>query len=589
MKNTIIKKAIACMTSLMAVSALSVSMASYAADTHTINTSPAVVISSTDGPASEVDIPINKDIVLFNVDGSPILSPNIIYSYEVTPADIRTDTPAKITTYSPEDLENEVDSAGKPTGRKVPKSGATATVVTVKKGILDAISTVGDNTETTNKKEATISFGGDDDAYKIDNTTIKNIDNKTKYDTNTEKKDTETVDLTKKVRNSMTITVNANKIYDPEYGEEGHTNAQVNGPGVYRYKIADVTSDATLAASGIQRKYADTENNHDKYVYLDVYTKYTYDNPESKNVTGLEVYGYVLLKDVQGSDNVSVTYTNTSADETLKVTGFDTESENTDKYNDQEVTMGNLTSDAYHTYNVEVSKKTDGDLADTQNNFPFKIELTNSKVTSRDDFYYVITKDGQEINARDTSLGEGKLADTECGVALAANGAWILDGIGSASDSSAASTNLQLQNGDKIVITGLPVGTSIKVTEKNNTADTYSVSATKLKEEKANLTETDPKTDALTLKGEKANNEEAAPTGESLSVAKDKTAEMKDALALTKTDEGQKIVFTNTLKDISVTGLLFNIAPFIFITAAGVVLITLFMRNKKKDNSDNMI
>ena len=542
MKNTIIKKAIACMTSLMAVSALSVSMASYAVDTPTINVSPANKLAEAQ---REVGIPINKDIVLFNVDGSQILSPNITYSYEVTPANISTETPAKITTYAPEDLD---------TDGKTPKNGAVPITVTVKKGILDAISTVGDNTETTNKRETTISFGGTNDIYENGTTTYYN-DNVTKHDTN--KESAETIDLTKKVRNSMTITVDANKIYDPEYGTTGHTNAQVNGPGVYRYKIEDVTTADTLTASGIERSYKDADNNHDKYVYLDVYTKYNTD----KN--GLVVYGYVLFKDVTNNDNVDITYVNTPADETLKVTGFDTESENKDKYNDQTCSKTELTSDAYHTYNVEVSKKTEGDLADTQHNFPFKIELTNSNtVTSRDDFYYQITKDGQVINARTNSLGEGKLANTEFGVALDANGKWTLDGNPSTSDSSAASANLRLQ--------------SIKVTETNDTADTYSVSATNLVQPTGNTT------DKLTLKN-------GAKTGEALSVAKDETAEMSAALEITKTDKGQKIEFTNTLKDISVTGLFLNIAPFIFITAAGVVLITLFMRNKKKDNSDNMI
>ena len=49
------------------------------------------------------------------------------------------------------------------------------------------------------------------------------------------------------------------------------------------------------------------------------------------------------------------------------------------------------------------------------------------------------------------------------------------------------------------------------------------------------------------------------------------------------------IVFTNTLRDISVTGLLFSIAPFAFITIAGIALLGLFMRNKKDEASENRI
>ena len=64
---------------------------------------------------------------------------------------------------------------------------------------------------------------------------------------------------------------------------------------------------------------------------------------------------------------------------------------------------------------------------------------------------------------------------------------------------------------------------------------------------------------------------------------------MNSVLTIQKTDKGDQIVVTNTLKDISVTGLLFNIAPFAFITAAGAALIGLFMKNKKKKGADNMI
>ena len=355
----------------------------------------------------------------------------------------------------------------------------------------------------------------------------------------------------------MTINVDANKIYDPQYGAAEHTNTQVNGPGVYRYKIEDVTTAETLTKSGITRSYANTNNNHDSYIYLDVYTKY------NANKNGLVIYGYVLLKDVENNDNVSITYNKDTQGETLKVTGFDTESENTEKYNEQTVAKANLTSDAYHTYNVEVSKKTAGDLADTQHNFPFKIELTNTNtVTSEDDFYYQITKDGTPQTEEITKLSTA--------------GAWTLDGV-------TASTNLQLRNGDKILITGLPVNTKIKVTETNDTDDTYSVSATKLTAEGTDVTKA-ADTEAITLK------DNTNATGTSLSVAKKTgTAAMDSELLLNKTNAGQKIVFTNTLKDISITGLLFNVAPFAFITVAGAALLGLFMKNKRNSESENKI
>ncbi len=532
MKKNMIQKAIASVTAILAVSAMTVPAAVSAVNTPTINKEPAVVIQT---PTDTAAIPVNKDIVLFNVDGSLILSPNITYSYDITPAAVST---ATITTYAPGDLKDDGIT---------PKDGTAAITVKVKPGVIGAITTANDNASTADVKEASISFGAEGDTNTNDNTT--------KHKSNKES-DT-TVILSNKVSSSMTINVDANKIYDTNGDGQ-----QDNGPGVYRYKIKDVTTDATLTASGIERKYQ-TDNNDT--IYLDVYTKYN----EQKN--GLVVYGYVLLKDTNDKDNVDINYyTETTIPETLKITGFDTDSENTDTYKDQTVAKENLTSDAYHTYNVEVQKKTDGDLADTQNNFPFTIALSNENV-KLDDFFYEITKDGQKVSARTTSLGEGKLTDTEFNVALSNSGAWTLDG-------STASTNLQLQNGDKILITGLPVGTKITVTETNNTDDVYTVSATNLKQ----AAETG--TDAITLKIK-----DGEQTGTSLSVDSKKAAEMNAALEIKKSDAGDVIVFTNTLKDISVTGLLFSIAPFAAITAAGALLLGLFMKNKKRGEDKNRI
>ncbi len=519
MKKNVFKKFITSTAAILAVAAMAVPNVSvFAENTPTINVLPAVVKNPANATA---DVTVKKDIVLFNVDGSSILSPNVTYSYEVTSANVTT---AKITTYAPEDLD---------TDGKTPKTGAVPIAVTVRKGILAAVSTTQDSDSSDNKITGSITFGAASD-------TTNN--NTTKHSTNRE--DATTVTLSNKVSSSMTITVDAMKIYDPQHGETGHTDTQVNGPGVYRYKIEDVTTAETLTASGIDRKYKADDDNTDKYIYLDVYTKY------NDNKNGLVIYGYVLLKDTTGNDNVDVTYNKDTTVETIKITGFDTESENTDKYGDGTVNKANLTSDAYHTYNVEVSKKTAGDLADTQHNFPFKIELTNTNpVSSLDDFYYQITKDGT--------------AQGEVITHLENNGSLTLDGNGT----TPTTANLQLQNGDKILITGLPVNTQIKVTETNDTADKYSVSAK------------DTDSAALPLNG----------SNSPVSVDAGSTAAMDSVFAVDNTTALDKIEFTNTLKDISVTGLLFNVAPFAFITVAGAVLLGLFMKNKRNSDSESKI
>ena len=68
------KKAFASVTALLAVSAMMIPAAVGAVNTPTINESPANVIAT---PANTADVTVKKDIVLFNTDGSPILSPNI--------------------------------------------------------------------------------------------------------------------------------------------------------------------------------------------------------------------------------------------------------------------------------------------------------------------------------------------------------------------------------------------------------------------------------------------------------------------------------------------------------------------------------
>ena len=506
MKKNLLGKIIATTTTVIAATAMTVPGAMVSAvDTPTINAAPATVLQTA---TSSYGVPLNKDIVLFNSEASNILSPNIQYLYEITSPTV---TNATITTYSPDDLTNGV-----------PDAGASEIVIAVKPGVLGAVTTsAGDDASTTNRVEGTITFGAVGDTNGNDNTTT--------HPSNQEI--ATVVDLTKKVRGSMTITVNANKIYDPEYGTANHTNVQVNGPGVYRYKIEDVTSDVALTAAGI------TEGTSNDIIYLDVYTKY------NTNKDGLEVYGYVFLKQTIDEGQVVINYDN-NADETLKITGFDTDSEN-ENVNNNQVLLANLKSDTYHTYNVEVSKVTTGSLADTQHNFPFKVELANANVPL-DDFWYQITKDGRDLSAVNVNLSNA--------------GTWSLDG-------TAANNDLQLQNGDKILITGLPAGTTIKVTETNDTTDTYTVSAT-YNNNVQNLKLNDTGTAAASVK-----------------VASTEYAEMNAAVAVNSTATKDTIVITNNLKDISVTGLLFSVAPFVFITAAGVVLLVLFMRNKK--DSDN--
>lgn len=133
-----------------------------------------------------------------------------------------------------------------------------------------------------------------------------------------------------------------------------------------------------------------------------------------------------------------------------------------------------------------------------------------------------------------------------------------------------ATSALNLKHGDSILITGLPTGTKIKVTEFNSAPDTYTVSAK------------DTDDAAITLKCDDK-------TGTSLAVAPSKTAAMNAEFAVDNEDKLDKITFKNTLKDISVTGVTFAAAPFALILLAGAFFFGMFMKNRKRNENDSVI
>lgn len=496
MKKTTIKNFL---IAVCAACAMTQTITASAASTNMINSGNAKTITPT---VSTKDIPINKDILLINTQGLPIYAPNITYSYNVT--SVSTTAETQIITYANSDL----DTDGKP------KEGAVPIATRVHSGKIEAISTTGDITGTTDIVEGSITFGGSGDTIHEAGTRYPNE--------------------AKKVSNSMTITVDANKIFNPAYDpNDDSTKIQANPPGIYRYKITDVTTAATLTAAGV------TDGGAANQIYLDVYTKY------NANKDGLEVYGYVLFKSENETD--SITYTDSTSITEGKVTGFDVDTEReTEIVGGQNVIT--LNSDKYYTYNAKVKKTIDGELADTTHKFPFKVELSNANVTSSDDFRYQINIGGEQ----------GTLTDAN----LAANGSWTLDGI------TDATTGLKLGQNDEIVLVGLPAGTKIKVTEKNDTGDIYTASAKGTDNAAVNL---------------KSGTADAAA---SVAVSPDATAEMN---AVYDIDGTETITFTNSMKDISVTGLLFSTAPFIIITGAGAVLIVMVIRGRKRRNDNEVI
>ena len=400
-------------------------------------------------------------------------------------------------------------------------SDANGNSVTVRKGIPGAVTLKGAN-DTVAGAAATIVFGDEES----DKASIKTMVEADTVDTD---------DTIKKITDSMEAAIDASKFPTP---------------GVYRYVITDTTTDATLKAAGIVRD----DTNYDENLYLDVYIK--------KDADGNSVvYGYVLFKD-NTTDGANHSFVDDATDDdivlandTAKVSGYTTDSEQSDggaggEGTTQGADPATIYSDQYHTYNVTVEKEVTGDLADKENEFPFAVSLTNGTITSLADFSV------EELEKNDTYA-----ADAATGVALSDSGAW-------------ASSDLKLKDGDSFMIVGLPAGTSIQVSETNNTADVYTVTAQLNKGAEGY--------------GATYLDEKQVKSQESNGMAKAELINNKDASNPAK-PVVDVIHFTNTLEEISPTGLLFMIAPFAAMLAFGVVMITLFVKNKKRDESDDMI
>lgn len=503
MKKTMFKKVTASITAIMALTAMAMPTGAFAYDTNHKNTDPAHQLTTS---VVQANIDVKKDIVMFNSEEKPIFSPNITYTYNITSAAV---TNATITT---------VDGSDNPV------------VLTVRPGIVDAIIAIddcGDSivTPDSNGDPVNTSIMTGNDTTKTGTITFKS-DPAVKRNTNKSTATPVLVDSNHKFTNKMTITVDASKIYDTD-----NDGDQDYGPGVYRYKITDVTTAATFAAAGV------TDGGANNNVYLDVYTKYNDTN------TGLVVYGYVLLRETSDDGNASITY-NESGEETIKTDGYVTSSEG-DENGDSEVVPSSLKADKFYTYNLQVKKQVAGDLADRQHEFPFEIILTNETVTNFPDF----------------GVNNGSTHSTE----RFTSGSWNSNNV------TASGLDFNLKHDEFINIIGVPGNTKVMVKETNDTNDVYSVSAV------GNGT-------SLNLK---KSTDSTAKT--SVNLANAEIAEMVNSMLINTNDTTDTLVVTNTLSDVSVTGLIFSIAPFIFLTVAGIILLAVFMHNKRKNKSDSMI
>jgi len=259
-------------------------------------------------------------------------------------------------------------------------------------------------------------------------------------------------------------------------------------------------------------------SDYDSTRYLDVYIK------NNDTGTGLEMYGAVIFKTTETTSGSEGTEDiNTS---TKKTTGFEPGVDPSDASYTYE---NDNTFDKYHTFNLEVNKTITGGLADKTHDFPFEITLTGDKTET-------IIADYSKIGATYHDGTEPTTVNI---------------------NTTAAVLTPALSNGDSVTITGIPVGTTVLVKETNDTYDQYTPSIT-----------TQTGFTGLTLT---ENGALTALTG---------TTQLSAAAQITSKTSKSVIGLTNTLAEVSPTGVVLRIAPYALILAGGIALLLISRRRK---------
>ncbi len=267
--------------------------------------------------------------------------------------------------------------------------------------------------------------------------------------------------------------------------------------GVYRYVI---TETATYTNTGVV-------DGGDHTRYLDVYVK------NSATEGQYEIYGYVLFTNDNSIDGSSSAASGSTVADAAKTQGF----------------VGD-NADKYYTYNLTVGKTLDGDAGMNNHQFPFGIAFS-----------------GSETGVLPIISGDAGTKPT-----------WTAKGAMSSFSTTVATPTLKIANGQSVTITGIPIGTSVTINEKNDvTGTTYNSSSSGADTEAA---------EKMIATGVASNN--AVVNAQTTTTIADKT-----------------VGFTNTLVLISPTGVVLRVAPYILMLAGGIVLLALSRKRKSREEA----
>lgn len=296
------------------------------------------------------------------------------------------------------------------------------------------------------------------------------------------------------------------------------------GAGVYRYVINETTVSATKNAAGI------AEGTTPKQLFLDVYV----------NGSGY-VYGYVLFTNNSTIDGK--TSEAAAATAAGKVEGFVDDPADT-VYTDTNVS----TADKYYTFNLDLTKVVVNDAyaSSTYHQFPFHVTLDNSTVTAAVLPIMTVGSNATQPALSPAAIGTGSFA-TEWTPTIA--------------------------GGATIKYVGIPCGTTITIYETNDvTGVTYKSVSTN-----ADVDAVEKSIDA----GVDSNTATINCNAIALQAATENHT--SPATPAANPAANKAVTFTNTLLQISPTGVVLRVAPYVLILAAGITLLLISRRRKAEE------
>ena len=294
--------------------------------------------------------------------------------------------------------------------------------------------------------------------------------------------------------------------------------------GIYRYKVTESQNPPDVTTVGLEARDASYSNER----YLDVYIA------NGTTAGTLVLSGAVFFKtDSKDTSSPVNNATDAITTTTEKTTGFEpgtpagTSGSTIDYTNDKTV-------DRYTTYDIEVKKSITGNLADKTHQFPFYVNITNT-ISGAKYTYTDVTGSSVADPISGTSIAKG--ADDK------------------------TNTTLKLKDGESIKFVGVPSNQtsplSIDVKEWNDTVDKYT----------ASVELTSGTAPAVTGAAMDANSATPAVIG---------TFDIKANDAA-----NQKMTVTNNLAEISPTGYVVRIAPYVLMLAGGIALLVVTRRRRE--------